>query len=207
MANKIKAILFDLGNVLVDVDYNIAVKRIAHFCGRSPKEVSELLFSSDITRLFEEGKILPEEFFSEVRNMLNLSLSYARFVPIWNEIFFLSAKNRSVYSLANNLRNNYKVAILSNINILHYTYLKQYFPVFSIFHNVFASCEMGLVKPDLQIYSKTLDTLGVAPEEAFYTDDREDLIKYAVGFKIKSFIFTDARKLKSDLINSGVILN
>lgn len=207
MSKGIKVILFDLGNVLVDFDYNIAAKRIAYFCEKGPKEIGNLLLGSNETHLFEEGKITPEEFFSQVKNILSLNLSYARFVPIWNEVFFLSAKNRSVYSLANNLRNNYRIAVLSNINILHYTYIKEYFPVLSIFHNVFVSCKMGLIKPDLKIYGKTLEALGVAPEEVFYTDDREDLIKSAAGLKMESFIFTDVKKLKSDLMNSGVVLD
>ena len=207
MSQGIKAILFDLGNVLVDFDYNIAAKRIAHFCDKNPKDLIKLLLSSNIANLFEEGKITPEEFFAQVKDMLNLKISYSRFVPIWNEVFFLSAKNRSVYSLANNLRNNYKVAILSNINILHYAYLKQYFPVFNIFHNVFVSCEMGLTKPDLKIYSKTLEALEVIPEGVFYTDDRDDLIKSAAALKINSFKFSDVKKLKNDLISLGVVLN
>ncbi len=203
----IKVILFDLGNVLIDFDYNIAAKRIAHFSGESPKNIPKLLLGSSITGLFEEGKIPPEEFFLRVKELLKLNISYERFVPIWNEVFFLSGKNRSVYSLANRLRDNYKIAVLSNINILHYEYLKGRFPVFSIFHEVFVSCGMGLVKPDPQIYIKTLDILGVEPEEVFYTDDREELVKSARRLKINGFVFKDIIKLKGDLAVSGVVCN
>jgi len=207
MSKAIKVILFDLGNVLVDFDYSIAVKRIAHFCGGSPKDIPGLFLGSNLTGLFEGGKILPEEFFSRMRNMLNLNISYERFVPIWNEVFFLSGKNRSVYSLANNLRDNYKIAMLSNINILHYEYLKEHFPVFDIFHEVFVSYKMGMVKPDLSIYSKVLEALGVVPEEVFYTDDKEELVKSARALKINSFVFKDIKKLKGDLTGLGIALN
>ncbi|MBN2831097.1 MAG: hypothetical protein JXL82_02305, partial [Candidatus Omnitrophica bacterium] len=154
----IKAIVFDLGNVLVDFDYSIAAKRMAHFSGIDFKNIPRILLSSDITGLFEEGKILPEDFFLKIKDMLNLNISYERFISIWNEVFFLSAKNRSVYSLANGLRKNYRIAMLSNINILHYEYLRKRFPVFNIFDEVFISCKMGMIKPDPKIYIKVLLT-------------------------------------------------
>ncbi len=203
----IKAILFDLGNVLVDFDYSIAARRIAHFCGVSHKEIPSILLDSNITSLFEEGKILPEDFFLRLKDLLGLRVSYKVFVPIWNEVFFLSAKNRSVYSLANRLRDKYTIAVLSNINILHYEYLKKHFPIFGIFHAVFASCNMGLVKPDVKIYVKALEALGVSPQEAFYTDDRQELVKGAQALIINSFVFKNAKKLKDDLIGSGVVLS
>lgn len=205
MSQGIKVILFDLGNVLIDIDYDIAAKRIAYFCGKGPKEIINLLLGFNITSRFEEGKISPEDFFSQVKEILDLKISYASFVPIWNEIFFLSAKNRSVYSLANNLRNNYRIAVLSNINMLHYDYIKDSFPIFNIFNEVFASCKMGLIKPDPRIYKQVLEALDVKPEEVFYTDDREELIKSAEALKINSFVFTDFKKLKNDLISLGVI--
>jgi putative hydrolase of the HAD superfamily len=205
MSQGIKVILFDLGNVLIDFDFSIAAKRIAYFCEKSTKEIIELFLSSNITSLFEENKISPDDFFAQLKNMLDLKISYAGFIPIWNEIFFLSAKNRSVYSLANNLRDNYRIAVLSNINILHYDYVKEHFPIFSIFNEVFASCKMGLIKPDPIIYKRVLEALNVKPEEVFYTDDREELVKSAAALNINSFVFTDFKKLKSDLINLGVI--
>jgi putative hydrolase of the HAD superfamily len=136
--------------------------------------------------------------------MLDLKLEYESFVPIWNDIFFLTAKNRAVYSLANHLRAKYQIVLLSNINVLHYEYLKQYFPVFNIFHKIFTSFELGVVKPDRAIYQKALQDLGVLPENVFYTDDRIELIKSAKALGINSFLFTSPEQLKNDLVNSGV---
>jgi putative hydrolase of the HAD superfamily len=96
--------------------------------------------------------------------------------------------------------------MLSNINILHYEYLRKRFPIFDIFDEIFISCKMGLVKPDPNIYSQALQALRVYPEEVFYTDDRKELVKSARTLKIKSFVFKDAKKLRNDLVNTGVIL-
>lgn len=203
----IDTIILDLGKVLIDFDHLRAAERISNFCDKTPKQIFDLFFISEPTILFEEGKITPEDFFRRVKEILDLKLEYQSFVPIWNDIFFLTAKNRAVYSLANNLRAHYQVALLSNINVLHHEYLKQYFPVFNVFHRVFASYEMGAIKPDQAIYKKALEELKARPENVFYTDDRQELVDSARDLGINSFLFTGVEQLKQDLASVGVTIN
>ncbi|TAM43816.1 HAD family phosphatase [bacterium] len=203
--SRIKVILCDLGNVLVDFDHRRAAQRISGFCAKSPLEIYNLFFDSQVTAVFEEGKIPPREFYSKVKEMLDLKLSYDSFVPIWNDIFFLSARNRKVYSLLNKLKADYQTAMLSNINILHYEYLKKSFPVFDVFHKLFLSYELGLAKPDKLIYQKVISSLGVSAEEIFYCDDRPDLIASASSLGIRGFVFRDAPGLLRDLAGLDII--
>ncbi|MDD5512186.1 MAG: HAD family phosphatase [Candidatus Omnitrophica bacterium] len=200
----IRVIIFDLGNVLIDFDHSIAARRISRFCDKTPQEIFELFFSSGITTLFERGKISPDDFFLKVKEMLKLKINYDNFVHIWNEIFFLSAKNRAVFALANSLRANQRIIVLSNINILHFEYLKKYFPIFSIFERVFTSFELGAVKPDPEIYNKVMEILGVPAENIFYTDDRPELVASADNLGIRSVVFDTPVQLRRDLSRAGV---
>jgi putative hydrolase of the HAD superfamily len=203
--HRIEAIVFDLGQVLIDFDHAIAAKRILPFSDKSPEEIFELFFDSPLTGLFEEGKISPQDFFAEVKKMLNLKLDYAGFLPIWNEIFFFTEKNRQVYQLAKSLKGRYKVALLSNINVLHFAYLQKNFPVFAAFDTVLTSFELGLRKPDPLIYQKALQVLGVSlPARVFYTDDRPELVAKARELGLRSVVFKGLQQLKRDLENSGV---
>lgn len=195
----IRAVIFDLGNVLIDFDHNIAAGKIAQFCGKSRKQIYDFFFDSELTGTFEEGKISGADFFFKVKEKLDLNLGYADFVLIWNEIFFLSPKNRAVYDLAGKLADSYKIALLSNINELHFDYLKKRFAVFDIFHALFLSFELKLKKPSPLIYKKSLDKLGVSAQEAFYTDDRPELIEEARRLGIHGYVFRDIEKLKDDL--------
>ncbi len=197
--NLPKAIIFDLGNVLIDFDHRIAARRLSKFTDNTPEEIFNLFFDSKLTNLFEEGKIQPEDFFLEVKKILHASIGYREFLPIWNEIFFLSDKNRQVYRLAKILRQKYKLALLTNINMLHLEYLKSNFSVFDVFHRVLASCELGLTKPDPLIYQKTLNILGLGPEETVYFDDRPELIAAASRLGVRSFLFSSVKQLKEDL--------
>lgn len=201
---NVEAIIFDLGNVLIDFDHTISAKRISRFTGIPWKEIFELFFDSPLTGLFEEGKISPEEFFLEVKEMLNLKLDYDTFVPIWNDIFFLTKNNRFVYNLAKDLRKNYNLALLSNINILHLDYLKKNFPIFEPFHHILASCDVALRKPDPLIYKKTLEILESKPTQTFYTDDRAELVQSAKQLGIQAVVFKDIEQLKKDLTGAGV---
>lgn len=205
--DEIKAIIFDLGNVLIDFDHMIAAQRLSKFTDRTGKEIFDLFFDSELTGLFEEGKISPSDFFQKVKETLNLKLGFLEFVPIWNEIFFCTRKNLDVYNLARNLKKTYKVALLSNINTLHFEYIKKTFPLLDAFHNVITSFQLGIRKPEAKIYQKTLDILHVFPEEVFYVDDRQELVESARGLKIKAHVFAGLEKLKKDLQDAGVIVD
>src|SRR3990167_6382074 len=91
MENKIRAIIFDLGNVLIGFDHNIAVSKILRYTDKPKQKIYDLFFDSEITREFEKGKIAPLEFFERVKSGLKLKISYDEFLPIWNDIFFSKA--------------------------------------------------------------------------------------------------------------------
>lgn len=202
--HKIKGIIFDLGNVILDFDHRIAAARISKFTDMSGEEIYNLFFDSPATGQFEEGKISPEDFFKIVKEQLNLRLNFEEFVPIWNEIFCFSEKNLEVYNIARSLKNNYRVALLSNVNFLHLEYIKKTFPVLDAFHDILTSCELKLRKPDPRIYMKALETLGTQAQETFYTDDREDLISEAKKLGINSYVFSSVAGLKNDLAGLNI---
>lgn len=206
--HRIEAVIFDLGGVLIDFDHTIAAKRIARLSDKTPEEIFNLFFDSQLTGLFEEGKISSSEFFLRLKGMLNLKINFEEFLPAWNEIFFLSEKNRAVYDLAKVLKPNYKLALLSNINILHFEYIKEKFPLFDAFHHVITSFELGLRKPHPLIYQKALEILKVPCAPCvFYTDDRPELVREAQGLGIKGVVFEGVAQLKRSLADAGININ
>lgn len=200
----IEAVIFDLGNVLIDFDHRIAAKKIAEFTGKTGEEIYNLFFDSQLTRSFEEGKISPRQFFSGVKEILGVSIDYDEFSAVWNGIFFFSQKNLGVYNIARSLKKRYRIALLSNINALHLEYVRKTFPVFDAFDYFIASCEVGSCKPDPDIYQKALEVLKAEPQNVFYTDDRIELVESANRLGIKGFVFRGVEQLKSDLLASGI---
>jgi putative hydrolase of the HAD superfamily len=204
MHPSIQGIIFDLGRVLIDFDHGIAARKLSGVMHKTPQQIYDLFFSSGLTQLFEAGTLSPEEFFSKIKEELGLRMEFSSFLPVWNEIFFLSEENKAVYSLAKELKKRYRTLLLSNINVLHYAYLKECFPVFDAFHEVVTSFEAGAVKPDPRIYQKALSILRAPAQAVFYTDDRPELIEGARALGIQGFVYTGVAQLKRDLASCGV---
>ncbi len=201
---RIHAIIFDLGKVLIDFDHLIAARKIALLTGTAPRDIYKLFFDSSLIQSFEKGTISPEAFFVGVQQRIDLDIPFEQFAAIWNNIFYITGANKAVYDLLGALRPRYTLAMLSNINALHYAYLKKTAAVFDRFHHCFASCEMGLTKPDEQIYRAVLGRLDVRPNEAFYTDDRPEMVAAARALGIEGFVYSGVEQLKKDLALCGV---
>lgn len=205
MENNFKAFLFDLGNVLVSFDHRIAVKRIANFSRKSPEEIYQLFFDSEFTCLYEEGNITSMEFFLKIKSLLGLDINYENFIPIWNEIFFLTNDNLQVHRLTLELKDKYKIFLISNINELHFNYIKQSFKVLDGFEKLFLSYEVRSRKPDPEIYKIAIEHSCALPQQIVYIDDREDLVKTGQGMGLNCFLFKGARELRKELELLGVM--
>lgn len=194
-----KLILCDLGNVLINFDHRIAVRRILNFTDKDFDEVYQLFFDSPLTKDFEEGKISPQDFFEGLRRSLSLkNLTFEEFAPIWNEIFF---DNEGILGLLRGLKKaKRRLHLISNINRMHYEYLLKKFPEhFAVFDKVYLSCDVGRRKPDPEIYRRAIAEEGFKMSETLYADDREDLIGEAVKLGIRSIVFKDLDDFKKQL--------
>ena len=196
--NNFDTIIFDLGNVLIDFDHHIAVEKICKFTAKTRDEIYQLFFDSGITEVFEEGKIDGPEFYARVKEMLEANLSFDEFLPIWNGIFFITPQNRLMQKLLADLRHAYKLILISNINELHFLYIKDNFDIFSHFHKIILSYEVGKRKPHPLIYQKALEAARTSAQNAVYTDDRLDLIEAAAKLGITSIQFKSLEYLKDN---------
>ena len=202
---EIKAVIFDLGNVLIGFDHTIAVKKILRHTPKKSQDIYDLFFDSDLIQEFEKGKTGTVEFFQQVQTALELKISYGEFLPIWNEIFFSKPESEN---FVGSLNSGIKLALLSNINQLHYEYIREEFSsALGLFEpdKIIPSFRTGFIKPDKEIYDLALKALGVPRESVVYVDDRLDLIEAALSYGIKSIQFKNAQGLKQEFQDLGII--
>lgn len=172
---KIKNIIFDFGNVLLNIDprltqeafSNIGIKPGVDFWGS--RSSAELLLN------LEKGLISPENFRKGALEKLIEGTTNEEVDKAWNALL-LDLPSRRV-ELVKNLAQKYRVFLLSNSNQIHYDYYIHEFESkfgfsFSIlFEKTWFSHNLGMVKPDPEIFKFVLRDAGLQPQETLFIDD------------------------------------
>jgi putative hydrolase of the HAD superfamily len=190
-------IMFDLGNVLVDFDFKIVIKGLARYTTKSPAEIRAYFKQTPLWDKFERGAVTPDVFFHNLTRDLELKgLTFAEFQPLWNIIF---KENSETVQIVDELRKSFRLAMISNVNQLHWDYVREQHAFMHWFEIPVASYAVGHRKPELEIYRHTLKKAKVAPEKAIFIDDIEAHITAARSIGIRGHQFVGAAQLRKDL--------
>ncbi len=208
MVVPIKAIIFDLGNVLINYSFERAFEKWAELTGY-PQTHFKSRFSYDNATLyaFEQGKISPSEYFEYLTTLFGIQWTFEQFQEGW--LFTNIGVNTIMLPILDFLKTDYKIYALSNINELHAQNIIERFPqLFSYFEKCFFSHDLSSRKPQKEIYQKVINLIKLKPEELLFIDDMEINIEGAkkVGIKViqmhsKSQLILDMNKLGMDLNN------
>lgn len=200
-APGIRAVLFDMGNVLVLFDARIAARRFAVACGLPVSRVWIHFFTSSVEKSFTCGRISPYAFYREAREALGFSLSYAVFREYWNGIF---RENEGMEELVQALKRQYPLYVISNTNKLHWDFLKKHYRILRHFRRTFPSHEVGFSKPDKRIYEKVLKSIRRKPEETVFIDDVAVFVAGARKAGMQAIRFRNPKQLARELRKLGI---
>ena len=165
---RIEAIVFDLGNVLLPFNWDLATNR---FCAhvRCPRHrLDDYIVTTPFVHQLEIGELSADQFYRRVAADFGFGGSYAEFVEIWSDIFTASAP---MLALAAGLKGRLPRYILSNTNPIHIAFVYQRFPAIRDFDGHILSHEVGLLKPDPQIYEITAQRFRLTPGQTVFIDD------------------------------------
>ena len=183
MDKKIKNIVFDLGGVLVDLDFKAAINGLQQAGFVNVKEQLQSFDREGIFQKFELGEMTAEEFRTAIRENSTVTLTDEEIDALWNAM--LLEIPREKLELILDLRGKYMVYLLSNTNSIHWDYVCKNafnyrgFRVKDYFEETFLSYEMHLAKPDKAIFEKVLQDANLLPEETLFIDDSEANCKAA----------------------------
>lgn len=168
----VSAFLFDIGNVIIHFDFSKAARRLAPFCTVGPETALERVAS--LTDPLERGELSVEEFVSEASKRIGFSGSSTQFLEAFEDIFEL---NQPVVDWIGVLEERgYPLHLLSNTNAIHVPFFESTYPVFEAFTGRIYSHEVGVMKPDPEIYQKAIEKLELDPATTIYLDDRPENI-------------------------------
>ena len=183
MDKNIKNIVFDLGGVLVDLDFKNAINGLQQAGFANVKEQLQAFDQNGIFQKFELGEINADEFRTAIRENSTVTLTDEEVDTLWNSM--LLEVPRKKLELILELRGKYMVYLLSNTNSIHWDYVcnnafnYRGFRVNDYFEETFLSFEMHLAKPDKAIFEKVLHEANLLPEETLFIDDSEANCKAA----------------------------
>ena len=121
MDKKIKNIVFDLGGVLVDLDFKAAINGLQKAGFANVKEQLQAFDREGIFQKFELGEMTAEEFRTAIRENSSVELTDEEVDALWNAM--LLEVPREKLELILHLRGKYMVYLLSNTNSIHWVYV------------------------------------------------------------------------------------
>ena len=197
----IKAIVFDLGKVILDFDNRKIARRLSQASPFTEETVYSASFKSRAVRDFDLGHVSPEEFYSAVRKELSLDMSFEEFSNAWCDIF---VPVPGAEDLIRSLKASYRLMLLSNTNKLHFDHIQDRFPVVSLFDEHLLSFRLGCMKPDPNIYRTVVERSGCNPGEIFYTDDTPEYVEPALLNGFEAVVFSSVSSLVPEMNKRGI---
>jgi len=190
---EIKAIVFDIGNVLITED--------------NPKVILDLENKFKLARrkYLNKSLVRNNSFWFERKVAKKLNIDKNLFVNYWykliNKNHFL---NKEVVNIIKVLRKNkYFLATLTDVNY-SYEKIREKFNIYSLFDIKIKSIDLKTIKSKKKIYRILLNRLKVDPREIIFIDDFKINLELAREFGIKTILFKNSKQLKKDLIELGV---
>lgn len=195
----IKYIIFDLGGVLLNIDYHATVAAFEELGLENPlaaftKEQQALLFQD-----FEKGKIDADQFITQLQEVMP-SASKGEIVTAWNAMLGEFPKAR--FDFLKKVSADYECFVLSNTNIIHQGEFEAiiddsvgWLAFSNLFTKVYYSHELGMRKPDEEIFEEVLTRHSLRPENTCFIDDSPQHIATAKQMGIHAIHLIDGKEI------------
>ncbi|MBN2103916.1 HAD family phosphatase [bacterium] len=185
---KFSAILFDLGNVFIQVNPVHSIQKLEESSSLTYMQIQNYFTDSEIMRLYEKGLLTNRQFYQQAVRDLDLTISMEHFKTLWQSIFSLI---EPMIRFLDEIRHRYPCYILSNTNAWHSEHCESCYPFMQWFKKRFYSHELGEVKPNPEIFHKALAVIGLPPKNILFVDDRKENVRTAKQLGIQIIHFTD----------------
>lgn len=197
-------IYFDLGNVLLNFDHDIACRELTRQTGVQSARIRQAIFDTGLQSEYERGTIDSQSFAKQVREQAEMRISSDDLLQICSDIFEV---NSDVLPILSQLRNlGFRLGILSNTCQAHWEHVTdgRYASWIDDFELHVLSFEEKSMKPEPQIFAAAARKADVTPEEVFFTDDRMDNVQGARRAGLDAVEFRGAEHLIRDLRDRDV---
>ncbi len=200
MDTKINTFIFDCFGVICDPPLSNWYKNKSEKHGFIDEKLHDILREFDLGKMSEEDM---EEYFSKYEG-INLTREAIR-----DEIDAYLQLDRTLADMIGKLKNTgFKTILLSNANASFFERkIYKLYPEFkNLFDEIVISSEVGMVKPDKEIYLHTLEKISSKPEECVFIDDNKENVLASEKLGITGYVYTDSKSFAEYLKTLGINL-
>lgn len=201
-SSPFRAIISDIGRVLIRVDVARATSGLADGTSMSPQEIWSSLEKDPRWMDWQEGRMSPRDWHLHLTKKLGGKLSFEQFVEVWNRA--LDPVPMQDKAFLEKLSKHHRMALLSNTDPLHVAHMEKSFDFLECFPVRIYSCRVGASKPNPLIYKEALQACRVGAQEAIYIDDVAAYAEAAERLGMKGIVFKSPEQLQSELRALGV---
>jgi len=201
---KLRAVIFDIGRVLVRVDLQGVKAALAEGLPLSPEELWLAIEKDPRWPDWQEGRMSPRDWHLHLSKRFNLPLRFEEFTTAWNSA--LDPKPIHEVSLFAGLAKEYRLGLLSNTDPLHVAKLESTYDFFAHFPRTTRtySCSVGASKPNALIFLQALKACKVKAEEAVYVDDIAAYVEAATRLGFTGIHYQSPEQLRKELGQAGI---
>ncbi len=199
-----RAVISDLGRVILWFDNTIFYRKMTSYSPLSVAGIREIVHNSpEFVELFDRGRLTPREFYESVTAKLRARVGYDEFMAAYVDVFSI---NPPALGIMRSLKGRYRLVMVSNVDVLRFGFIRQRFPELMIFDDYVLSYELGMMKPDPEIYRVALAKAGAPPAECVFIDDMEENVEGAAALGIPAVLYRPETDLVGELKALGLSL-
>lgn len=190
-----------MGGVIINLDIGLTIRQMANLADLSADEMVEQYWQHENFHAYERGKISDEEFKAFLRDHFDIKASDEALHTAWNAMILDIPTER--LNLLNKLKEDYQLFLLSNTNNIHLQRVNEVFVPLNgevlddYFYQAYYSHQMGMRKPDREIYDKVIADHQLNPETTLFLDDNKGNLEGAKSVGLQTYWVENPNQLKA----------
>jgi glucose-1-phosphatase len=187
---EFRTLIFDLGGVIVNLAPKRTLEEFAKLSGKSINDVLQIHTTHLAFHAYETGRIGDAEFRNAVRTMFQVRANDDQIDRCWNAMLLDIPAEK--LKMLTRLKRHFTTIALSNTNSIHLSYINEVILKGQLlddyFHHAHYSHDIGLRKPDIDIYKFVLETHQITPGQSLFLDDNTDNIAAAKAVGMEALL-------------------